>query len=346
MITLKRYQPHDQAVWDEYVTHHPQGTLYHLSLWKRIIEKTYHHNTFYLMALKEAPLQSSESFNEAEIAGVLPLVQLKHPLFGNNLVSMPFADLGGILADNAETEMALLYEAQNLMRKLKMDTIELRHQTAMDWFSKPDIADKFKSDRQYFIKNFKVRMLLPLPENSESLKNSFKAKLRSQIAKPLKEGLTFKIGGIELLNDFYNVFCFNMRDLGSPVHSKKLMQHVLFEFGNNAKLIVVYLGKKPLAASLVIGFKDTLENPWSSALRKYSNLSPNMLLYWLMLKYGCDFGFQYFDFGRSTPGEGTYKFKQQWGAEPHTLHWHFVSTNGFTSDEESAEKAKFNHFVP
>ncbi|MNC90250.1 hypothetical protein D3C83_63270 [compost metagenome] len=27
--------------------------------------------------------------------------------------------------------------------------------------------------------------------------------------------------------------------------------------------------------------------------------------------------------GRSTPGEGTFKFKAQWGAEPVPLHWEY-----------------------
>lgn len=73
-------------------------------------------------------------------------------------------------------------------------------------------------------------MLLDLPESSEILMKYFKAKLRSQIKKPLKEGLKPKVGGIELLYDFYKVFSINMRDLGSPVHSQKLMRIVFEEF--------------------------------------------------------------------------------------------------------------------
>jgi hypothetical protein len=46
-----------------------------------------------------------------------------------------------------------------------------------------------------------------------------------------------------------------------------------------------------------------------------------MLLYWNFLSFAADNGYHYFDFGRSTPGEGTYKFKQQWGADPVPLAW-------------------------
>ncbi len=90
---------------------------------------------------------------------------------------------------------------------------------------------------------------------------SFKSKLRSQIKKPIKEGLTAKVGGPELLEDFYKVFAINMRDLGSPVHSKNLMKNVLEEFLESSRIVTVYKDDEPAACSLIVSFGDTLENP-------------------------------------------------------------------------------------
>ena len=71
-----------------------------------------------------------------------------------------------------------------------------------------------------------------------------------------------------------------------------------------------------------------------------------MLLYWTMLEYACDNGYKTFDFGRSSPGEGTYKFKQQWGAEPHPLHWYKMFLNGSTElVAGSTEKDKFSKAI-
>jgi hypothetical protein len=50
-----------------------------------------------------------------------------------------------------------------------------------------------------------------------------------------------------------------------------------------------------------------------------------MLLYWSMLEWACTQGFRYFEFGRSTSGEGTFKFKEQWGAKSKILYWHNIS---------------------
>ncbi len=389
-IKVKTIQPTDAAAWDTFVYEHPQGTIYHLCGWSNVIKKTYGHKTYYLMAIKvDLEQQNYElsaichRMNSNQVLGILPLVHLKHFLFGNSLISIPFFDIGGILAEDIEVETALLSEAAILAQKLKVDNIELRHTQPLERLANSSqlIADSSKSSpssfpfrqgrieisqfhqetektkrstkscqtRERFLtivtKSHKVRMLLELPESSEVLMKSFKSKLRSQIKKPLKEGLKNKIGGLELLDDFYHVFLANMRDLGSPVHSKKLIRNVIASFPENAKIVVIYQDNQPLACSVIVGFKDTLENPWASALRKYSRLSPNMLLYWSMLEYASDNGFKYFDFGRSSPDEGTYKFKQQWGAEPSPLHWHYISLDGQPVNDDTSEKSKFDKAI-
>jgi hypothetical protein len=47
-----------------------------------------------------------------------------------------------------------------------------------------------------------------------------------------------------------------------------------------------------------------------------------------MLRFAVDRGFRTFDFGRSTPNEGTYHFKKQWGAEASELVWEYWTANG------------------
>ena len=157
-------------------------------------------------------------------------------------------------------------------------------------------------------------MILTLPKSSKELLDGLKSKLRSQIRRPVKAGFTVEVGKSELIDDFYAVFLSNMRDLGSPVHSKRLFMNIFDEFHDKANIFVVRNNGEPLAGSMTIGFQGTLYNPWASSLRRYSKYSPNMLLYWKMLEFACDNGFDVFDFGRSSVDEGTYKFKKQWGA--------------------------------
>ena len=345
-INIKKIESSNNNIWDVYVYAHPDATLYHLSGWKDVIEQTYGHKTYYLMAANS----SSDS-----VAGIFPLVHLKHFLFGSSLISIPFFDIGGILAENEAVEKALLAEALKLGQKLKVKSIELRQAQPLTWLaysSNLSINDQKNTPLSndlpalsHSIQSHKVRMLLELPDSSEVLMKSFKSKLRSQIKKPIKEGLAAKIGGAELINDFYQIFLVNMRDLGSPVHSKKIIQNVLKIYQKTAKIVIVYRKNQPIAGSIMAGFRDTLENPWASSLREYSRFSPNMLLYWTMLEYACDNGFKRFDFGRSTPNEGTYKFKKQWGAKPEPLYWHYISLNGKPLQQGTSEKSKFEKAI-
>jgi FemAB-related protein (PEP-CTERM system-associated) len=312
----------DQALWDAYVREHDAASLFHLFAWRNVFRRTYGHATHYLMALERG--------GDARVRGVLPLVHFKHAIFGNHLVSLPFVDGGGVLASNPDVEGILLAEAARLGREVGAATIELRQDRPL--------ADSSSSAG---VRADKVRMLLSLPDSSRMLLKSFKSKLRSQINIPLKEGLASSIGGQELIADFYKVFLVNMRDLGSPVHSMNLMRHVLDEFPERSRIVVVYRSREPVASALVVGCGDTLRNPWASSLRRYARLGPNMLLYLRMLELACDSGYRIFDFGRSTIGEGTFRFKEQWGARPAPLHWYGISVDGRPLEAERERTERF-----
>lgn len=307
---------------------HADASLYHLFGWRSVFHRTYGHRTYYLMA----------TAREGRVHGVLPLVHFNHVISGNSLVSLPFVDGGGILADSRQAEESLLAAAVDLGRTLGAATMELRQEQALESCGDRQVHYDEGSRRplQVAARSDKARMLLDLPASATALLASFKSKLRSQINKPLKAGFATTIGGLELLEDFYKVFLANMRDLGSPVHSMELMRHVLEEFGERCRIFLVHAPGEPVAAALVIGFDKVLRNPWASSLRRYATLSPNMLLYLRMLEYACERGFRAFDFGRSTVGEGTYKFKEQWGAMPVPLHWYVLSLDGKPLDLETS----------
>ncbi len=299
--------------WNEYVLHHPDAAVYHHYAFKTTVEKTYGHNACYLAAT-----------NDAKIVGVLPLFHFKSLFLGNALVSLPFCDYGGLLADSPEIAEEIFQKALNLAAELGCSYCELRQTTTIT------LSEASLQKAKTAVATDKVRMAVALPATEEELFSSFPAKLRSQIRKPQKEGCSPKSGGIELLDDFYNVFTYNMRDLGSPVHSKKMIRNMLESFGDAARLFVIYHESHPVACSFTTGFGDTLYNPWASFKRPYQRIAPNMMLYWEMLRYAVANGYRTYDFGRSTADEGTYKFKQQWGAKPQQLYWYRTGSRGTT----------------
>jgi serine/alanine adding enzyme len=322
MIQVVLQRDIDRDNWDAYVAKHPAGTHCHLSAWKNIIEDAYGLQGNYLTAV--------EGDN---IVGVLPLFFINSRLFGRQLVSMPFLNYGGILADGLLAAGQLHQQAERLLAGLQADNIEYRYTES----GAVEISTAFHSR----VNTNKVRMLLDLPDNQEVLFQSFRAKLRSQIKRPIKEGMECILGAEELLQDFYTVFSRNMRDLGSPVHSRLFFQKVMEYLGPYARIGVVYFKNIPVASGLIVRFGTEVEIPWASSLKKYNRLSPNMLLYWTFLQTAADDGFKYFDFGRSTEGEGTFRFKEQWGAQPRQLYWQKISRQKDQAEKDSPEKKSF-----
>jgi hypothetical protein len=72
---------------------------------------------------------------------------------------------------------------------------------------------------------------------------------------------------------------------------------------------------------VVIVFRDTVLVPWASSLREWRSRCPSNLLYWEVIRSACDKGLRWLDFGRSSPGGGTYRFKMQWGGRERRLNW-------------------------
>lgn len=294
-MQIKTATVQDQPAWDDYVLSHPAGLAYHQFAWSLAIREAYGFESYYLLAAADE-----------KIVGVLPLVDFKIPFFGRRLVSLPYCDVGGCLADSDDIAVSLMAKAADIGKQWNVKKVEIRQV----------LAEKETSSTR------KVRMLLDLPESSEELLASFKAKLRSQVKKPIRDGLTAQLGGIELVSEFYQVFCENMRDLGSPVHSCRWIEAVVRNYKKNVRVCLVYTSDgTPAAAGIILLHHETVCIPWASSLREFNRLNPNMFLYWTFLSFAADHGFKTFDFGRSTPDEGTYKFKQQWGALPVPLEW-------------------------
>lgn len=313
--------PEEAMVWDSYVNQSKQAVNYHRSGWLEVVQKSFGH--------KVIPLWVRDF--SGTVLGLLPLVYMRSRIFGRNLVSVPFFNYGGILSDDEKVTSALLAKSEDVLSEYGADSLELRHLGA--------------GLEGLPTRTHKVTMELQLPESSELLWKSLKAKVRNQVRKAEKSELQARIGGVELLNDFYNVFAENMRDLGTPVYSRSLFANVLNRFPDDSALFTVYKDGQCVAGGLGIWYRGRFEIPWASSLRRFNRLCPNNLLYWQMLRHSCEIGCSVFDFGRSTPDGGTYKFKKQWGAEPVQLYWQYLLPEGKQMPEINPDNPKFRMII-
>ena len=303
--------------WDAFVASHPDSTNYHQYDWRKVMEKSFGHKTYYLVA--------KNSGNN--ICGILPLVHMKSWLFGSFLVSLPFFNYGGFLCDGENVVEAIFNNARSILDEVCADHVELRHIN--------NHHDGLAT------KQHKVTMILDLENDEETQWKALGVKVRNQVRKAEKSGLTAVTGHLELLDGFYEVFCRNMRDLGTPVYGRNFFQNILETFPNTTRVISVMLEGKTVASGIMSWFRDSLEVPWASSISDYREICPNNLFYWEAIKFAIRNNSRKFDFGRSTPGEGTFRFKKQWGAKPVQLYWQYLLKNGEQLPELNPKNPKY-----
>jgi serine/alanine adding enzyme len=295
-VTVALMAPGQEAEWDAFLVRQEHGTVCHLSGWRRVLEEVMGHETHFLMA--RGP--------DGAVAGLLPLARVRSRIFGDFLVSLPFLNDGGPLGA-PDACASLMSGAVELARQSGVDLLEVRSRHPVPG----PVSDASR----------KVTVLLDLPSSAGELwEKTLRAKVRSQIRRPQKEGMTVRFGP-DQLPSFYRVFARNMRDLGTPVLPWRFFEEILRTFPNEVRFGVVYHGTEAVAAGCGFLWQGEFEMTWASALRDFNAMAPNMLLYWGFMERAIEEGCGVFNFGRCTPGGGTHRFKLQWGGRDLPLPW-------------------------
>lgn len=286
----------------------------HDPAWLDILRQALHHKTSVLL-----------DWRGKRLIGALPLALTRSPLFGKHLVSLPYVNRAGLLAADTESSHALIDHAAKLATDHDARYLELRHH-----------GEAFGSVRFTHCRNEKHRMVLDLPETSDALWSSLKAKVRNQVRKGEQGGLQIHFGGEVLVAGFYSVFATNMRDLGTPVYPRKLFLAMLHHLSERCEIALVTLESLPIAGAILVhdrvGEQAITEVPSASCLRQFNHLNANMWMYHQLLERAIARGATRFDFGRSSEGSGTYRFKKQWGALPQPTPWQVVLRRGSLTD--------------
>jgi len=250
-----------------------------------------------------------------------------HSIFsGCSIVSMPYLNGGGAVADTETACRELYAEVESLVVNDKLASAEIRC-----------FEEQQCLDGRWRSRNHKILSYLPLPNDPDRLFASFPAKLRSQARRPLREGATVNIDlGCDdyssRLTGFYEVFAQNMRDLGTPVYPMKLFEETLRSFGREAALATVWLDGRAIAGGICVWSASEAEIIWASSLRRYARIAPNMLLYGSLLRFFCEQKIPKFNFGRSSLDSGVLRFKDQWGAEHVPMWWYAFSEKNAIAD--------------
>lgn len=297
-VTIETAGDSDGVDWDAYLVSHPRRTFAHRWGWRSVLQNSFGIAPAYFVARADN-----------RIVGLLPAALMKSRLFGRFVISLPWLDYGGPLADSDEIAQALVNRAGELASDNRCQFVEMRAVRQ----PLPNLTEK--TDKQEFV--------LDLSEGEEAVWKSFDAKARNQVRKGQKADLNIAFHGEDKLTDFYTVFARNMRDLGTPVWPRSLFTEIFRAFPGEAEIAVVDLDGKTIAAGLLLHYQDFSAMPSASSYREYRSLCPNNVLYWGVIRHCLERGSTRFDFGRSSKDAGTYRFKKQWVRKPVGQVWQY-----------------------
>jgi len=305
--------------WDDFVRAAPEGTFFHLAGWKRVVEKTFGHRTFYLAARRGNA-----------IVGVLPLTQVKSFLFGNSLISNAFCVHGGILAADDECGDALRAQAIAIAEREKVDCVELRSMNTSHtgWVAKENLYATFKR---------------PLMADPEANMKAIPRKQRAMVRKGIANGLTSECD--DNIARLHHVYAHSVRNLGTPVFPQAYFQSLKDEFGEACDVVTVLHRSRAVASVMNFYFRDQVLPYYGGGRTEARDLAANDFMYWEVVRRASERGFRQFDFGRSKVGTGSYHFKRNWGFEPTPLTYEFRLIKGAKIPDLNPLNPKFRTFV-
>jgi FemAB-related protein (PEP-CTERM system-associated) len=296
-MNIKTAKNSDNHVWDTYVLNHPSGTVFHLTAWKKVIEKSFGHRSRYLIAEENG-----------KICGIFPMFEMKSILFGHYYISIPFAEVGGALADTLEIEIKLINQASEIADSGSTQYLEIRNRKEL-----PDL----KTKSLYY--NFRKQISTDHDENLLAIPRKSRAMIRNAIKKRLVSET-----GHHLLPEFYQILSLNYHRLGTPIFSKKYFQNFLSIFGDKSGILIVRNKEGELSAAvLYFIFKGQMVPYYAGSDFTYRYLGPNDFMYWELMKLAVKKNCTVFDYGRSKEGTGSLNFKKNWGFKPEPLAYQY-----------------------
>lgn len=319
VVTVRDISGVDYAAWDQYVRGHKKGTFCHLVGWKTVVESGAGHRCPYLIA-EEA----------GKIVGILPLVVRESLLFGKALISSMFAVYGGVLASSeaayaALDEAAWAIAAAENIDALTYRSVEARHEDRDGWTVDADSSATFQRE---------------LADNPESILLSIPRKQRAVVRKSLKAGLHCDWGSD--LETFYSLYAESVRNLGTPVFSKKLFRGFLDVFQDDVEVQVIRTPEgQPVASLMSFYFTDYVLPYYAGGNREARKYGAHDFMYYQLMVRAAARGAKLFDFGRSKVGSGPYKFKKNWGFEPTLLQYETRLADGAEPQDLSPNNKKF-----
>jgi len=317
-LKIRPMEERDIESWDSFVLSRPDGTFFHRIGWRSIFRDIFKLDPRYLVAERDS-----------QIMGILPLVFQRSLLFGNALIAAPFCVEGGPLALDDETDAALTLAALALQVETKAPYLEFRSRKATHgWTVKKDLYATFSRSLS--------------ADDQENLV-AIPRKQRAVVRKTLESGLVSEVD--DQIDNTFRVYSESVRNLGTPVFSKRYFSALRKTFGKDCDALVVKEGGVPVSAVLNFYHRDTVLPYYGGGTKLARRNGANDFLYWEVMRRSAARGYRRFDFGRSKAGTGAFSFKKNWGFTPEWLEYEYHFLPGHSMPDKNPLNPKYSRMI-
>lgn len=282
------------------------GSPFHLPEWSRAVARGCGQRSHYLVA--EAA--------DGAIAGVLPMTEIRSPIFGKALVSVGFAVDGGALGSPGATRM-LTDAALTLAEARGCPTVELRGGALPE-------APGWTVDETTYLGFNRV-----LEADDAAQLAAIPRKQRAEIRRSQAQDVVVETGvARHQILEHHAVYAESVRNLGTPVFPRALFENVIAAFGDGADILIVRHRGAAVASVLSLYWQGTVFPYWGGGTAAARGLRANDAMYFALMRHARERGCTRFDFGRSKAGTGAAAFKKNWGFTPTPLRYAKRTTDG------------------
>jgi len=301
-----------EAPWEAYVAGHPQATFFHTLIWRDAVREAFGHESRYLIA-----------WRDTRVVGVFPITRITSPLAATILVSVPYAVYGGTLADDEESNHALLDGAVAMADRMGAQWLDIRS-LEPQWPELPVV-------RRY------VTFRKQLPEDPDRVLAQLPRKARAA-ARQARDRYHLVARFDDTYVDLvWSLYSKSMRRLASPNYPTRFFRALVERTreagtggaGPGHLVQVVEHQGRPIAGLLGFLYRDTLMPYFAGCDERFEKYHPNNFMYLSLMEKGVELGCRQFDFGRSRiDNTGSYNFKCFQGFQPTPLHYQYYVPQG------------------
>ena len=315
---IKTLDTTNYSRWDDFVGASSDATFFHQAGWKDVIATAFGHKTYFLYVEKEG-----------KITGILPLVHIDSLFFGNSLVSIAPCVYGGIVANDEQSYSELDKEACRLAEELGVDCLEMRNRVQKH----PE-----RPHKELYV-SFRKNLDADVEKNFLAIPR----KQRAMVRKGIEAGLTSVID--THIDRIYRAYSESVRNLGTPVFSKKYFQTLKDVFADQCEVLTVEHNGLLVASVMSFYFKDEILPYYGGGTDLARELKGNDFMYWEVMRRAVEKGIKVFDYGRSKIGTGSYSFKKNWGFTPEPIYYEFYLVKSAAMPDINPLNPKYRFFI-